>query len=418
MYQRLYDYISKLNMLHPFQHGFRSGHSTAMSLINIQDKITEAIDKNEFSIGLFLDLTKAFDTVNHNILIKKLESYGIRGIPLSWFKDYLSGRQQQVKCNGITSSWKSIKFGVPQGSILGPLLFLIYINDLPNVSPILHFVLFADDSNIFLSHKSYEELFRILNEELVLVSDWFKASKLSLNLTKTNFILFCSHRKATPQLKGKVHIDNIDIPQVESVKFLGVYVDQHLTWSVHIEHIALKLAKNIGILKRISYLLPRNILLTLYYSMIYPYISYCNMIWASNYNSRFHRIIVLQKRIVRLIAGSPYNSHSEKLFTQLGILKVLQIKQLQMCEFMHRYTYNTLPISHANLFTLASDIHSYNTRNLASYRTVRARTNSRKFSIKYAGPIEWNRIPLNLRSIPILKSFKHCLGLWLINQNC
>ena len=246
--------------------------------------------------------------------------------------------KQQVKCNGATSSWKLIKFGVPQGSILGPLLFLIYINDLPNVSSILHFVLFADDSNIFVSHKSYDELFRILNENIVLVSEWFRANKLSLNLTKTNYILFCSHRKTIPNLTSKVSIDNVNIPQVKEVKPLVVCVDQYLTWNRHIEHIALKLAKNIGIIKRISYLLPRSILLTLYYSMVYPYLSYCNMIWASNYNSRFKRIIVLQKRIVRIIACSPYSSHSEHLFTQLGILTVLQVKQLQMCEFMHRYT--------------------------------------------------------------------------------
>src|SRR5688572_8908448 len=129
-----------------------------------------------------------------DILIKKLENYGVRGIPLSWFKDYLTHRQQQIKCNGTTSRFKLIKFGVPQGSILGPLLFLIYINDLPNTSSILNFVLFADDSSVFFSHKSYDELFRILNQELLLVSDWFKANKLSLNLAKTNYILFCSHR--------------------------------------------------------------------------------------------------------------------------------------------------------------------------------------------------------------------------------
>jgi hypothetical protein len=245
-----------------------------MPLINIQDKITQAIDKNEYSVGIFLDLSKAFDTVDHNILIKKLENYGVRGIPLSWFKDYLTHRQQQVKCNGTTSKFKLIKFGVPQGSILGPLLFLIYINDLPNTSSILHFVLFADDSNVFFSHKSYDEVFRILNQELLLLSDWFKANKLSLNLAKTNYIIFCSHMKSTPQQKKKVQIDTTDIPQVKSVKFLGVYVDQHLTWNNHIEQIALKIAKNIGILTRISYLLHKNIMLT-FNILFYDLSIYC-----------------------------------------------------------------------------------------------------------------------------------------------
>lgn len=268
----------------------------------------------------------------------------------------------------------------------------------------------------FLSHKSYDELFRILNQELELVSDWFKANKLSLNLTKTNYIVFCSHRKSIPPQKGNVQIDNIDIPQVKSVKFLGVYVDQHITWNDHIEQITLKIAKNVGILKRISYLLPTKIRLTLYYSMIYPYISYCNMIWASNYNSRLLRIQVLQKKIIRIIAGSPYNSHTAQLFAKFGVLKLVLIKQLQINEFMHRYTYNTLPDSLANFYSLTSDIHSYNTRSITLYRIEFARTNSRRFSIRCTGPEEWNKLPLYLRSISNLKSFKHHLKAWIIDN--
>src|SRR6218665_1705724 len=144
----------------------KPGHSTLMSLLNIQDSISATIDRNEYSLDIFIDIAKAFDTVNHEILLAKLENLRIRGVALSWFKSYLSSRCQLVLCNGAMSPIKFIRHGVPQGSILGPLLFLLFINDLPNASRLLNFLLFADDTSILASHKSYDELFSMVNLEL------------------------------------------------------------------------------------------------------------------------------------------------------------------------------------------------------------------------------------------------------------
>lgn len=190
MYSRLNSFITNLNLIHPSQHGFQAGHSTYMALIDMEDKISKALDNIDYSVGIFIDLAKAFDTVDHKILLSKLENYGIRGIQLKWFKSYLEGRKQKVCCNDVLSDSGLITSGVPQGSNLGPLLFLLFINDLARVSSTIHFILFAYDTTIYYSNSSWESLVEIINGELSKVNKWFLANKLTLNVDKTNFINF------------------------------------------------------------------------------------------------------------------------------------------------------------------------------------------------------------------------------------
>ena len=174
------------------QFGFRTGHSTDHALVSLTETIKSSLDKNRYGRGIFIDLQKAFDTVNHEILLKKLEHYGIRGIALNWFYSYLSCRKQFVSVNGHSSSLREISCGIPQGSVLGPLLFLIYINDLPNSSQLLSFFLFADDTNIYYESNDLAILMRKVNKELKKVKLWLDSNKLALNVDKTNFVLFHS----------------------------------------------------------------------------------------------------------------------------------------------------------------------------------------------------------------------------------
>ena len=185
---------------------------------------------------MFIDLSKAFDTLNHSILLRKLEHYGIRGIPLNWFKSYLSNRRQCVSLAGVKSSLKPITHGVPQGSILGPLLFILYINDIVNCSDYLIFILFADDTNLFYSCQNILQLIEIANRELAKLSQWFRANKLSLNVKKTNYILFGN--KHLPPIEAlNVSIDGNSLQRVISTKFLGVFIDEKLNWKIHIDHL-------------------------------------------------------------------------------------------------------------------------------------------------------------------------------------
>ena len=190
MYNRLIDFIEKHHLLYQFQFGFRKNHSTFMALVILLEKVTEALDNSEFAICILIDIRKAFDTVEHNILMQKLHHYGIRGNALQWFNSYLSNRQQYVNYNNTSSDMKLITCGVPQGSILGPLLFLLYINDIASVSSILFCTLFADDTTLFYSSKNLQELSDVVNNELSQMIEWLNANRLSLNINKTHFMIF------------------------------------------------------------------------------------------------------------------------------------------------------------------------------------------------------------------------------------
>ena len=195
MHKKLYNFLSEHNILFNNQFGFRKNNSTSLALIKITEKIKESIDNKKYGCGIFIDLWKAFDTVNHSTLLTKMEHYGVRGIAPEWFKSYLNNWKQYVYINGETSQLKDISCGVPQGSVLGPLLFLIYINDLPNISKVLHFFLFADDTNIYYEAESPEKLEHVMNKELRELYKWPVVNRLSLNIDKTNFIVFHPYNK-------------------------------------------------------------------------------------------------------------------------------------------------------------------------------------------------------------------------------
>ena len=231
IYNRLFKCLTQCNSITNNQYGFRSGHSTSHALLEFIHKVVDVFDKKEIMIGLFLDLSKALDTLDHSILLYKLSNYGIRGTLLEWFQSYLIDRKQYVEIDNIQSQQKSMRCGVPQGSILGPLLFIIYVNDMCNISDKLQFIKFADDTSVFMSHPQFDVLQDAFTNEVAKLIEWLQANKLVLNITKTNYMVFTNKFIDTDDLI--INIDTSRILRVSHVKFLGVIIDDSLTWKEH-----------------------------------------------------------------------------------------------------------------------------------------------------------------------------------------
>ena len=305
-------------ILNKFQFGFRNMHSTFMALITLLDNLRNALGSGNCAVGIFLDFQKAFDTVNHHILLGKLNCYGIRGIALDWFSSYLTNRSQTVIYNEQESEMKETLCGVPQGSIRGPLLFLIYINDLPSASNLFMPILFADDTNLFCNGPNPGELIEKINEELKPIYKWVNVCKLSLNIEKTNFMLFTPRNFSC--LKETVVINNRPIKEVCHIKFLGVIIDNKLKWKDHIGYISKKSAKGIGVIIKAREVFDKITLLSIYNSLILLYIGYCIHIWGNAYQTHLQKQHVLQNKIVRIIAGVPRRTSSDHLYCELNIL--------------------------------------------------------------------------------------------------
>jgi hypothetical protein len=380
MYNRILSFIDKHNLLYSNQFGFRTKHSTSLALSILVDQITTSFTEQKSTVGVFLDFSKAFDTVNHDILLQKLYAYGIRGLALDWIKTYISNRYQYVIFDNVCSDRELITCGVPQGSILGPLLFLLYINDIAHVSDKLYSILFADDSNMFCTGNNINTLISTMNSELDKIIDWLNINKLSLNVEKSNYMIFS--RKHVIVLRD-VCINNTSLTRIYQTKFLGVNIDWKLSWNYHVTYVKNKIAKSIGILSKAKKMLKSDSLITLYYSFVFPYLTYCIEIWGGSCTTILKPLIIQQKRIVKLISNDKGSLSSTARFKNLKILSVSKIYVYKMLLFCFKYANNMLPRTICNLFTHRSEIHAYNTRNSNAIELPRLCPEYVKQSFKY-----------------------------------
>ena len=378
MYNRLYQYLTENKTLYPKQFGFQTGHSTEHAIVQLVDQILESFEYNKYTLGVFIDLSKAFDTVDHSILLKKLELYGVTDRNHSWFKNYLSNRKQFIQINNEENTeLETITCGVLQGSILGPLLFLLYVNDLKNASNLLDPIMYANDTNLFLTHKDISYLFETANLQLERINQWFISNKLSLNVSKTKYSFFHKPSKTDdiPLLLAKLNINNSEIERSECLKFLGVLLDENLCWKEHIKYIESKIAKNIGI----------DSLLPLYHSYIHSYINYGNIAWGSTTRTNLKKIYSQQKHAIRIVYSKDRLSHTRELFKQCKVLNVYQVNIWKNLVFMHQINSNTVPTIFLNKFKKPTRNYPTNFAE-TNYSIPPFKLNKSKYRISIRGP--------------------------------
>lgn len=416
MYKRLYNFMDSNKILYQSQYGFREQRSTCQAILEFVTDVVEAIDEKKSTLSVFLDLSKAFDTIDHKILLDKLYFYGVRGIMYDWMKSYLSNRFQYVQYNSSKSDSMSTTCGVPQGSVLGPLLFIIYMNDSTDCLTHAKGILFADDTTVYQSSSSIDLLYITMNLELNILSDWFRANKLSLNASKTNYMLFTNLRNSDNNYVIK--ICDCALERKPCVKFLGVHIDQNLTWHDHIRICQSKIASSIYAINRVKHFIPHKYVRTLYFSMIYPYLYYGIPLWGSTYNTHKKKLITAQKRIIRIISGAKYNDHTNPLFQEGNILKLDDIYKVEVCKVAYKFKQNLLPLPLKHLFTLNSDIYVRESRQSNDFHVKKCRTTLASQHISCKGPQLWNALPSELKCSTngSLKRFVSALSKHIIHE--
>ena len=406
---RLIKFLTKYKVLSKDQFGFRAKFSTEYAIVDIYDKLIRNLDEGLSSCTIFLDLAKAFDSVSHQILLRKLHCYGIRGKALKLFESYLSSRSQFVKLpNGCKSSLTLVEFGVPQGSILGPLLFLLFINDLPSATN-LYIKLFADDTFLCAQNKNFSALQNEVNVELEKVFVWLASNKLTLNIKKSKYMII-TNKKKLPDFAVK--FNGMSLECCKSYKYLGVIIDEKLKWDSHIEYITPKISKACGALVRLRNCASMEILKNVYHALIYSYLRYGILIWGNASKAVRNPLQILLNKVARIMVSAPFgNIDLTPAYDYLKILDVSKIFMLETAKYHFKLVNNLLPTQIGNYFATSATQagnHTYGLRSRNSNKPPRfiSKLKIGEKSVQYKGSQIWKAMPLDIKNCETFSKFK------------
>ena len=424
MYKRTYSFLESSGQIYKSQYGFRTAHSCENAICELASEIIKGKQDGMHTLAVFLDLSKAFDSLEHDVLLRKLYKYGIRGVAHNWFKSYLNGRQMRVKCNVASSGkteysdYRKVSYGTPQGSCLGPLIFLIFTNDLHRHLVYSSSILFADDTTLYKTHRNLVYLKWCLEDDLDTLSDWFAANKLTLNLDKTVCMLFQKNNKNS-EITLKVK-DMIITNQTET-KFLGMWLDQSLSWHSHIQKLILKIKRNKYLLNNGKHLMDQSTKRLVYYSHIASHIQYGMLLWGNNTSKeQLNKLQKLKTKCLELVHSSKTSTNLNKT---LGILSIEDMIKLENMKFGYKLVHWMLPQKIVEICCKDSKqesltkSHHYSTRNKRVPNLPRNINKLYRESFLCKGPQSWLTLSVEIKNTYNLKKFTNkCKETLLSNQ--
>ena len=398
-------FCKKHNLIHKSQYGFQKHIAPSHACLDIITTTLDIINQRKYTGLIFLDLQKAFDTVSHNILLKKLDHCGIRGRAHKLICSFLH-RKQYVSVDGIQSEIESTTYGVAQGSMLGPLLFLLYINDLNNSVNCLP-RLFADGTCLLIDSPNLASLETEMNKDLANVYNWSIANKLSLDPSKSNHLII-SPKQNIQSLQFALIVNNLPILFCDKAKYLGVFIDSRLNFHSHIKSVENKIARSVGIFSKLKHFIPSNSLLKLYYAFIPPHLLYGLSIWGCTHKSYLSKLQTLQNKAVKIIGGGKYMDHATPFYSKL---KIPELCKHEVAKLLFHHYHQRLPPLLSNLYIKTNQISQKCTRSSSTdnnptiyiplYKTTRLQKSIRNQGVKI-----WNKIATSNKTKQFFKSFK------------
>ena len=409
IHKQLMTFLKKHRVLYIYQYGFQEGFSTIMALTEIIDGIKKALDDGDYVIGLYLDLKKAFETIDHAILLDKLTHYGIRGHTNLFFRNYLSDRKQYVHCNGTNSKTQAIHYGVPQGSVLGPLLFLVYINDIMNCVDKESLKLFADDTSSFVRCPNLDEAIEKTKANIMKLTEWFKCNKLTLNILKTCYSIFHTRKRVIPGHHNSIKIGDITINRTECAKYLGIWIDETLTWKHHIQCVKESLLKYFGIFYKTRHQIPAKFRRQVYLSYIQSRIHYGIELYGTASQLLLGNLQIMMNKLLKVLYNKDRYYRTNDLFRELNVLKLNDLSKLATLKLVHKFMHTHTDEMFENYFVYRQSLHQLGIRNRYLLNVPRTNKNMAATSIKVRGAQLWNNIEQDLRQEKDPLAFKRGL---------